>query len=1102
MPALRAAMCLHAFILTINCRFIQRILYHVRMTPPEYLTSLNKRLATGRAREHAYRGDLEKLLETILPDDFRVINEPSQVTGVGNPDFLIRNQNGVAVGYIEAKDVGKDIDHRDYQEQFNRYRRGLDNLIITDYLRFDFYQNGELIHTVSIGELGNGLIKPGGGEYDRFVNLIRDFGTYQGEPIRSPKRLAELMAGKARLLQDILHRALVADIDVDNDTDLKGQYDTFRDILLHDLEPKQFSDLYAQTLAYGLFAARLHDDSLDNFSRQEAGELIPRSNPFLRQLFGFVAGNNIDSRILATVDNLADIFLLADVRNLMTDYGRATAQTDPVVHFYETFLAEYDPKLRKQRGVWYTPQPVVDFIVRAVDDLLKSEFNLKDGLADSTKIKTKKKVVTKKTADRRSKVREVEIEQETHRVQILDPATGTGTFLATAVNYIFDRSFKNKMEGAWPEYVEQHLIPRLNGFELLMASYAMAHLKLDLTLRETGYVRELGQRFQVYLTNSLEEDHPDTGTLFASFLSNEANEANAIKRDTPVMVVMGNPPYSGLSTNKGTWITDLIDDYKYVDGKHFGERKHWLNDDYVKFIRMAEHLVNKTGEGIVAYINNHSFLDNPTFRGMRYHLMKSFDNIYVIDLHGNSLKKETTPDGERDVNVFDIQAGVSINILIKRQTGNKDLANVYHAELYGQREAKYTWLKNSSFHLVGFAHLNVQGPFYQFIPRSFDQKDSYDSGFKLTDLFLVSGVGFVSANDTLNISFTEEEHQNKMQDLKTMSEADWRISYNRPNDAQSWKYRWAKLDYESHQNQPVERVLYRPFDVRYTLYTGQSGGLFARPSNDALKHLRYRKNVALVTPKINKEKSGTFVTNIPAGHKTYSAYDSNTIFPLYVLDESFTASQSEAKEFDFHDSTRSKWACNMNKGVVGKIASKLMLQFVEDGTGKDLSFTPTDIFDYIYAVLHDTHYCEVYEEFLKVDYPRIPYPNNPEQFKELAHLGRELREIHLLEHPVVDDPMVKYVGQGDNAVTRKLTQGSPGWVDGAVWINDTQSFTNVPYNTWVFYVGGYQPAQKWLKDRRGRKLSYDDIRHYLRIIRALTETERLMAELRGMTLEA
>lgn len=575
---------------------------------------------------------------------------------------------------------------------------------------------------IAVGEITPKGIKALSENFSSFENFIKEFCTHVGQTIKSSKRLAEMMAGKARLLSEVIEKALTSDETNQEDSTLKDQMKAFKEILIHDITPKGFADVYAQTITYGMFAARLHDPTLPTFSRQEAFELIPKSNPFFKKLFGYIAGLELDERIKWIVDDLVSIFLACNVEEMLKSYGKSTKMEDPIIHFYEDFLSEYDPKLRKARGVWYTPQPVVNFIVRAVDDILKTEFDMPQGLADTSKTKIK--------INQQGK----QIEQEVHKVQILDPATGTGTFLAEVVKHIH-KKFEGQ-QGIWSNYVETHLLPRLNGFELLMASYAMAHLKLDLLLTETGYKPTTNQRFRVYLTNSLEEYHQDTGTLFANWLSTEANEANHIKRDTPVMCVIGNPPYSGISSNNGEWISKLIEDYKYVDGVHFNERKHWLNDDYVKFLRYGQHYIEKNGSGILAFINPHGFLDNPTFRGMRWHLLKTYDKIYTIDLHGNSKKKETAPDGSADVNVFDIMQGVSINIFVK--TGKKkinELGKVFHFDLYGKREMKYDFLSDNSLRSAVFKELNPEKPFCFLFLKTMKDKENMKMDLELTPYF-------------------------------------------------------------------------------------------------------------------------------------------------------------------------------------------------------------------------------------------------------------------------------------------------------------------------------------------------------------------------------
>lgn len=613
--------------------------------------------------------------------------------------------------------------------------------------------------------------------------------------------------------------------------------DAMKKILIHDIDAKEFSDVYAQTITYGLFAARLHDTSLETFTRQEAAELIPKTNPFLRSLFGYIAGPDIDERIQWIVDSLARLFLFCNVKAIMQNYGKATKQQDPTIHFYETFLAEYDPKLRKVRGVWYTPLPVVKFIVRAVDEVLKTEFGLSKGLADNSTIKKKVNVQGQKQ----------QLEKEFHKIQILDPATGTGTFPAEVISLIHER-FKNQ-QGMWSSYAEKHLIPRLNGFEILMASYAMAHLKLDNVLIETGVTSSGKERFRRFLTNSLEEHHPDTGTLFASWLSNEANEANYIKRDTPVMCILGNPPYSGESQNKGEWIMRLMDDYKKEPGgkEALKERNpKWINDDYVKFIRYGQHFIEKNKLGILAYINPHGYLDNPTFRGMRWNLLKTYDKIYTIDLHGNSKKKETAPDGSVDENVFDIQQGVSINIFVK--TGQKkkgELAQVFHYDLYGKREAKYDYLLNHTLQSTPFTLLQNNAPMYFMVPKDFSLEKTYNKGFSVAELFPVKNVGVVTSRDSYVIAEDKNTLTKRISDFFNLDKTELITRY-RLKETKAWKIDEARNNAKSFDSACIQFIAYRPFASRFIYY---DDNFIERSRKEAMQHVLNTNNLGLMTSK-------------------------------------------------------------------------------------------------------------------------------------------------------------------------------------------------------------------------------------------------------------
>ena len=1069
------------------------------MTIDNYIDNINNRYKLGNATEHTFRGDLQQLIENLVPD-IRATNEPKRQK-CGAPDYILTKKD-IPVGFIEAKDIGdKDLEgskKSGNKEQFDRYKASLNNLIFTDYMQFYLYREGQFVTKIAIAELSDkGLIKPLPENFLQFTNLIKDFCSTIGQTIKSSKKLAEMMAGKARLLSDVIEKALNSDeINQENST-LKDQMEAFKQILIHDINPKSFADVYAQTIAYGMFAARYHDPTLPTFSRQEAYELIPKSNPFLKKLFGYIAGLDVDDRIKWIVDDLVNIFLACDVCDILKDYGKGTKMEDPIIHFYETFLSKYDPALRKARGVWYTPQPVVNFIVRAVDDILKTEFDLPQGLADTSKTKIKVDVQGKK------------VDKEIHKVQILDPATGTGTFLAEVLKHIH-KKFEGQ-QGIWSNYVENHLLPRLNGFELLMASYAMAHLKLDLLLTETGYKPAKNQRLRVFLTNSLEEHHPDTGTLWANWLSTEANEANHIKRDTSVMCVIGNPPYNGESSNKGKWIMDLMDDYKKEPGgkEKLKERNpKWINDDYVKFLRYGQHFIEKNGSGILAFINPHGFLDNPTFRGMRWNLLKTYDKIYILNLHGNSRKSETTNDGSIDENVFDIMQGVSINIFFK--TGKKkpsELGKVFYYDLLGKREFKNDFLDINKLASVPYKEIIPKKPMYYMIQKDFDIEKAYNKGFSVSDIFPVNSVGIVTARDNFAIHKTKNELNNTIKEFLILDDETARRKFELGKDVRDWQVNFAKKDL--HANYPNEnkitKINYRPFDFRFTFFTGKSKGFHCYPRTEVMQHFFNKDNIGLVS--IRRSRSSNtwnevFVSKeMISGSTCISSLDINYAFPLYIFRKTRDTSSEPMMLGEDNDTSGIvseptfvykgiDYKPNLDHRIVSKIEDSLGIGFIVHRIKLDnKKFSEIDILDYIYAVLHSPTYREKYKEFLKIDFPRVPYPKDVNTFWQLVKLGGEIRQIHLLESPTVEKYITQYPVDGNNMVTKLNYQ------NGKVYINETQYFDNVPEIAWNFYIGGYQPAQKWLKDRKDRKLEFEDILHYQKIIVALTETDRIMKEI-------
>lgn len=1039
----------------------------------EFLSKVQAIHNTGAATEHSYRSTFEFLF-SALDDEIVALNEPKRVQ-CGAPDFII-NQGDIVIGHVEAKDLHiglrgmKDAN----KNQQDRYRKALSNLIYTNCLDWDFYRDGEIYASVTIADMIMS-IKPNPAKFDEFEHLLRDFIAQRPQTITSPKNLAERMAGKAILIKDVLQNALREDENLQ--TELSGQYRAFKEHLIHDITPTDFADIYAETIAYGMFAARLHDQTLDTFDRQEALELLPKSNPFLRSLFGYIAGHDLDERIKWIIDDLARVFRAADVGKIMQNFGKLTGQNDPFLHFYETFLAAYNPAKRKARGVWYTPEPVVNFIVRAVDEVLIKEFNLPEGLADTSKV-----TVDWDTGQTDKKGRVQTIKKEVHRVQVLDPATGTGTFLAEVIKQIAPK-VKDVAEGMWSPYIEKDLIPRLHGFELLMASYAMCHMKLDMMLTELGY-KPIGTppRLGVYLTNSLEEGEPANQSLpFAQWLSNEVKEANTIKRDMPIMCIIGNPPYSGISTNKGDWITGLIDDYKYVDGVHFGERKHWLNDDYVKFIRMSESLIEKNGEGVLGFITNHGYLDNPTFRGMRWHLMQTFDKIYVLDLHGNANKKEVSPNGKPDKNVFDIRQGVAILVCIKKKESKKKCA-VYHGELWGDRNEKYEalWKARSITSLVHQKIPDREGT-HLFLPTDHSQKFSYDKMVSLSDFFAVKGLGYQSSRDDLVIAHTKDELTAKITRFVDLTKSDTDIREHffgsrkdgkyLKGDTRQWDLSNARRAVGKNDDwiNDIVQSLYRPFDVRPILFRQD---MVDWPRPEVLKNM-LKENISLIMNRQTKEAFGILCSDLLTERKLAAVYDGSTTAPLYLYPDEQDLDQTRRVNFD------------------PKLWKKLQKLAKHPTHG-----TPDEVqtFDYIYGVLHCPAYRDTYAEFLKIDFPRIPWPTTPDEFWDIAAKGHELRNLHLMDPATIGKAPYPFKGEGDGTVEK------PRFEDGKVWINATQYFDDAPEVSWTFYIGGYQPAQKWLKDRKGRELSFEDVKHYQRILKILSETDRIMQTI-TMTLD-
>jgi hypothetical protein len=1038
----------------------------------EYLRKLERALKRGDATEHTHRGALQELLQA-LDDKIIATNEPKR-SDCGAPDYVVsRKRDQLSLGYIEAKDVGLDLNEIEHGEQLKRYLASLPNLLLTDYVEFRWFVDGRKRETFRLANSAPGgrLTPVAADELDRARALLMGFLSQKPVDIASAEELAKRLANLTHNIRNVITGAFLTG---QASQQLRDWRDAFAATLLPELAPhadakretgavSEFADMFAQTLAYGLFSARAASGA-GKFTRDKAQKLIPRTNPFLRTFFEQITGAALDDEPFAGfVEDLIQTLDHADMARVMEDFGKHGRRRDPVVHFYETFLQAYDPRLRELRGVYYTPEPVVNYIVQSIDRLLKGRFGIKAGIADHSKITVKRKEG------------EREIVDETHRVLILDPATGTATFLYTVLDFIRSQFKTRKNAGQWGSYVHEHLLPRLFGFELLMAPYAVAHFKLGLALaamdeeplfrQQWSYEPQGNERVNVFLTNTLEDlEHTAEQLGPLRILSNEANSAYEVKKHKPVLVVLGNPPYSGHSANTGEWISQLVRDYYFCDGKPLGERNpKWLQDDYVKFLRWGQWRIDQTGQGVLAFITNHGYLDNPTFRGMRQNLMQTFDEIYVLNLHGNAKKKETVPNsgGDADKNVFDIQQGVAISIFVKLPPNSKRKKGkcvVRHQDLWGtNRQLKYDWLDEHQVENTQWRKLEPTSPHYLFIPQDTKRRSEYEKGWKITELMPINILGMTTGQDDKTIAF-DYKGASKLTELLSVKES------------------------------CIQELLYRPFDCRYVTYDKK---VVTRPRLDVMKHLLAGENLALSTTRGFEIQTGwehVFSTRLPIQLHSVSMKEVNYIFPLYL----YPNGKVDEEDLFAHDNGRRP---NLSAAFIKDLCEKLQVEFVPDGLGKPAKreVGPELVFHYAYAVFHSPAYRERYAEFLRADFPRLPITSDYELFRELAGLGGLLVDLHARGQGKPKD--ISFPIKGSDKLEDVRYQPPTAKEPGRVWINDRQYIEGVPETAWTFPIGGYLPAQRWLKDRIGRTLGYDEREEYQRIIWALIETKRLMGEI-------
>ncbi len=999
-----------------------------------YIKRIFETARRGDTREESYYSTLEDFLKEFAGSTnkkkIHVTTLPKK-TEAGNPDFRIWDGRQKIVGYIEAKKTAEDnLDSIEETGQLKRYLGTFPNLILTNFFEFRLYRDGQLIDKVRIGKpflLNQLKTAPPPENEEAFLNLLEKFFSFSLPNTYTAKTLAVEMAKRTRFLKEEVVAEEIREEAEKKSGFLIGFYEAFKKYLIGGLDTDDFADLYSQTIAYGLFAARTRCEN--GFSRTTAVNYIPESIGILREMFQFVSLGKLPTAMEWIIDDISEVLATADVKKILHKFYEEGKGTDPILHFYETFLAEYDPKEREKRGVYYTPVPVVSYIVRSLDAVLKEQFGKYAGFASEG-------------------------------VTVLDPACGTGTFIAETVKSAVD-SFTGKYgSGGKKGFVKQHILNNFYGFELMMAPYAVGHLKLSLLMDELGCPMEKDDRFKLYLTNTLEMDEPEENFIPGLVsLTKESHLAGEVKSRTPILVILGNPPYSGQSLNTGDWISKEIREYFKIDGKPLGERNpKWLQDDYVKFIRFAQWKIEEAGEGVLGFITNHGYLDNPTFRGMRQSLIKTFNEIYILNLHGNSFKKESCPDGSKDENVFDIRQGVAVALFIKKQ-GEKKCA-VYHSDLWGLREAKYKELLENDIKTIKWKELSPKSGFHLFVPRDEKLLAGYEKHTKITDVFPVNGVGMTTARDSFVIDNDRRQLLNRIRLFKNDNRSDDEIHQSfQINKKKGWIIRKAWEILQEVRDEELENyllpVLYRPFDTRWIFY---HDAVVWRTVKRIMKHM-LKENLGLITARSNKSNKMDhfFCTNLLMETKCGEATTQSYLFPLYLYPE------------------------GEGSGKTPNISPELLKALAET-YGKQPS--PEEIFYYIYGILYSNIYRKKYAEFLKIDFPRIPFTKDRELFIKIGGLGRKLVDLHLMRQGEPADTSIKFQGQGENTVEKPVYKET----EKRVYINKAQYFEGVEKDVWTYQVGGYQVMDKWLKDRKGRPLTHTDIVHYCNIASSLQKT--------------
>lgn len=964
----------------------------------DYLERISGIERRGEAREESFYPLFAALLEGYAEHrgwrDLKVLILPRKTNGC-LLDLQVRRGERI-VGYVEAKLPGTDLTRTAETEQLERYRAAFPNLLLTNFRELRLYRGKEMAARAEIGRADVGPL----------LGLFCDFAP---PAVTSAAELAPRMALRTRLLALRLCELLKAD--AEGTSDLAGFYQAFSKHLVAGLKPEEFADLYAQTLAYGLLAARWQ--ARGPFDRRIAMESIPATSGLLRDAFRYISLADPPKEVAWIVDEIVDLLAGSSVYAMLERSVRRGR--DPVLDFYETFLRHYDAGLRRRRGVYYTPPELVSYVVRSAHRLLRTRLGWRDGLADP-------------------------------RVSLLDPAAGTLTFVVEAIRCAVSEVRSTAGGGVVPALMSDHLLRDFYAFELMMAPYAVGHLKMSLILEELGRPLRDGERVSFYLTNALEREDLEQSPLpGVAALARESLLAGRVKKEARITVVLGNPPWSGHSANPGA----------RPDG--YGGGSKWLQNDYLKFLRFAQAKVDEAGEGIVAMVTDHGYLDNPTFRGVRRSLLQTFDEFYLLDLHGNGKKKERAPDGTKDANVFaDVWQGAAVAILVKRPGLTK---RVLRADLWGSRAAKLRWLEEHDVETTAWTEIAPEGPAFLFAPRDAALEREYGRGVRLPEIFPVHSVGIVTGRNVFALDTDPAELERRVGRLRSETVQDEVVRHEwgavdkgrcRLEEARK------KIRADPGWRTRFRRILFQPFDWRTIFYEGY---VLERPRKEVMSHLLPPGSLGLVAPRQHKEEPGALVADTLVAHKAVSAFDINSIFPLYLCSEGGLYGAERKPNLD-----------------------RVFLRQMADRLGEEPS--PELTLQYVYAVLYSLPYRRRYAGLLRADFPRIPLPPDRGAFLELAGLGAILISLHLLDSDHLDRPRVRFEGEGPGR-----PDGHRGFRDGRLVVNaEGQAFEGISREVWEYRIGGYQVLDRWLAGRAGRALHRQEFEEFGRIAEALRWT--------------